>query len=73
MMRLSPFEPVTHSDNKAWLAAFATAKQMESLLFTVYYEYEDLKTGGVQRACDRYHVPTHLRQHIDYITPASGL
>lgn len=66
-------DSVTHSENKAWLAASVTAKQMESLLFTENHECEDLKTGCVQPACDRYHIPARIRQHIDYITPGIKL
>lgn len=64
---------ITHSDNKAWLAFDASAKQMESLLHTEYHEYEDIRTGGVLPACDRYHVPKHVQEHIDYITPGIKL
>ncbi|KAF2163435.1 hypothetical protein M409DRAFT_37264 [Zasmidium cellare ATCC 36951] len=66
-------ESITQSDNKGWLAFPATAKQIERLLYTEYHEYEDLKTGGVQAACDRYHVPAYIGQHIDYITPGIKL
>ncbi|KAF2171470.1 hypothetical protein M409DRAFT_63728 [Zasmidium cellare ATCC 36951] len=62
---------IVHSDNKQWLAFDASTKQMESLLHTEYHEYEDIKTGGVMPACDQYHVPKHIQQHIDYITPAN--
>lgn len=64
---------IVHSDNKQWLAFDASNKQMESLLHTEYHEYEDLKTGGVMPACDQYHVPKHVQQHIDYITPGIKL
>lgn len=64
---------IVHSDNKQWLAFDASNKQMESLLHTEYHEYEDVKTGGVMPACDQYHVPKHIQQHIDYITPGIKL
>ena len=64
---------ITHSDNKAWFAFHATAHQMESLLHTEYHEYQDLETGGLMPACERYHVPEHIQEHIDYITPGIKL
>ncbi|KAK0634553.1 peptidase S8/S53 domain-containing protein [Bombardia bombarda] len=57
---------ITHSDNKAWLAFDATVDEAESLLHTEYYH------DGQPRAmvaCHQYHVPNHVHQFIDYITP----
>lgn len=64
---------ITHSANKAWFAFHATARQMEALLLTEYHEYQDLQTGGIMPACERYHVPEHIHKHIDYITPGVKL
>ncbi|KAK5112826.1 hypothetical protein LTR85_011160 [Meristemomyces frigidus] len=64
---------VVQSDNKAWLAFHATVKQAELLLHTEYHEYEDRHTGGVMPACEQYHVPKHIKKHIDYITPGIKL
>ncbi|KAK4553188.1 hypothetical protein LTR86_009718 [Recurvomyces mirabilis] len=64
---------ITHSDNKAWLAFHATVPQAESLLHTEYFEYEDVHTGGILPACEQYHVPQHIQEHIDYITPGIRL
>ena len=68
-----PADIITHSDNKAWLAFHAPSKQVESLLHTEYHEYEDLRTGGVLPACDRYHLPKHIQKYVDYITPGVKL
>ncbi|KAK4547340.1 hypothetical protein LTR36_000996 [Oleoguttula mirabilis] len=64
---------VVQSENKAWLAFHATVKQAESLLRTEYHEYEDQYTGGVMPACEQYHIPKHIQEHIDYITPGVKL
>ncbi|KAK9412956.1 putative Peptidase S53 domain-containing protein [Seiridium unicorne] len=64
---------VTHSENKGWLAFDAPASKVEALLQTVYYEHEDQITGGVAPACDKYHVPKKIQEHIDYITPGTKL
>lgn len=66
-------ESITHSKNKAWFAFYASAKQMESLLHTEYWEYQDQHTGGIMPACDNYSVPASVRPHIDYITPGIKL
>ncbi|PQE18973.1 hypothetical protein CJF32_00010051 [Rutstroemia sp. NJR-2017a WRK4] len=68
-----PAKRITHSDNKGWFAFYATAEEAERLLYTEYHEYEDSVTGGIIPACDRYHVPKHVRKHIDYITPGIKL
>lgn len=64
---------VVQSENKAWLAFHASVAQAESLLHTEYFEYEDRRTGGIMPSCERYHVPKHVREHIDYITPGIKL
>lgn len=64
---------VTHSDNKGWLAFDAPASTVEKLLKTEFFEHEDQVTGGVIPACDRYHVPAKIQEHIDYITPGTKL
>jgi tripeptidyl-peptidase-1 len=68
-----PARRITHSDNKGWFAFYATAEEAERLLYTEYHEYEDSVTGGIIPGCDRYHVPKHVRKHIDYITPGIKL
>lgn len=68
-----PAQRITHTENKAWFAFFATAAEAESLLYTEFHEYEDSVTGGIMPACDQYHVPKHIRQHIDYISPGIKL
>lgn len=60
---------ITHTDNKAWLAFDAKAEQLETLLHATYYEHHDAADGRVMISCDKYHLPSHIRPHIDYITP----
>jgi tripeptidyl-peptidase-1 len=62
-------DTITHTDNKAWFAFHATAEQLESLLHTEFHEFEHAHTQRLAPACDRYHVPEHIQQHVDYITP----
>ncbi|KAK5135062.1 hypothetical protein LTR08_005722 [Meristemomyces frigidus] len=60
---------ITHTDNKAWLAFDASAAELETLLHTQYHEHHDAAGGRVKITCDEYHVPKHIQEHIDYITP----
>ena len=64
---------ITHSDNKGWFAFDATNQEAERLLHTEFYEFEHSNTGKVQPACDFYHIPADLQNHIDYITPGVNL
>ena len=60
---------ITHTDNKGWFAFHATAEQLERLLHTEFHEFEHVHNQRLAPACDRYHVPEHIQQHVDYITP----
>ncbi|MCJ1400937.1 hypothetical protein MMC11_004148 [Xylographa trunciseda] len=66
-------ERLTHTDNKAWFAFNATAGEAENLLKTEYFVYENSVSGRTTVACDEYHAPAHIQQHIDYITPGIRL
>ncbi|EHK20964.1 uncharacterized protein TRIVIDRAFT_192452 [Trichoderma virens Gv29-8] len=59
-------ERITHSDNKVWLAFDATTKEVESLLHTEYF-HDDQDRALV--AAHEYHLPEHVSEHVDYITP----
>lgn len=64
-------ERITHSDNKAWLAFDATVKEAESLLHTEYFHdgIEDEEDRGSMVGCNEYHLPKHIQEHVDYVTP----
>ena len=80
---------VIHSDNKGWLAFDATVEEAERLLQAEFFEHAHKHSPSVRVGCDkyetpplyvvqlltylRYHVPTHLKEHIDYITPGIKL
>ena len=54
-----PKQRITHSDNKGWLAFYATISAMEGLLLTEYHEYEHSASGKVTVACDESVVAAH--------------
>lgn len=61
-------ERITHSDSLGWLKFDITVGEAEDLLKTEYYRHEH-DSGKPHIACDEYHVPEHLKHHIDFITP----
>ncbi|KUJ20186.1 subtilisin-like protein [Mollisia scopiformis] len=63
---------LTHSDNKGWLAFDATTEEAETLLLTEYHLYEHVD-GQTTAACESYHVPKYIQEHLDYITPGIKL
>ncbi|KAH7627767.1 peptidase S8/S53 domain-containing protein [Sordaria sp. MPI-SDFR-AT-0083] len=64
---------ISRSENNQWLQFDANATEAEGLLYTTYYIYKHLPTGSKAIACDQYHVPHHVREHVDYITPGIKL
>ncbi|KAI0975145.1 protease s8 tripeptidyl peptidase [Xylaria arbuscula] len=64
---------ITHSDNKVWLAFDATVKEAEKLLKTEYYHdgtYDDDDDNDkVMVGSNAYHLPAHIQEHVDYVTP----
>ena len=68
-----PAKRISHSENKGWFAFYATTEEAERLLHTEYHEYYDSISDVVMPACEMYHVPHHIQEHIDYITPGIKL
>ncbi|KAF2717180.1 subtilisin-like protein [Polychaeton citri CBS 116435] len=64
---------ITQSVNKQWLQFDAKTSEVEELLKTKYHFYEHSRSGSSSIACDEYHVPRHVQEHIDYITPGIKL
>lgn len=60
-------ERIAYTDNKGWLAFDATVEEAERLLVTEYFEADDGERRTV--GCDQYHLPSHLVDHVDYVTP----
>lgn len=52
-----------------WIQFDAAAEEAEDLLITDFYFWEDSSGSHRDIACDEYHVPTHIQEHIDYATP----
>ncbi|KAH7038297.1 peptidase S8/S53 domain-containing protein [Microdochium trichocladiopsis] len=65
-------ERIGHSANKQWLQFDATAKEVEELLYAEFHVWQH-KDGFEDISTDAYHVPSHIKEHIDYITPGTRL
>jgi tripeptidyl-peptidase-1 len=52
-----------------WISFNATVEEAESLLRTKYGIYTNIDTGNDYLDCEDYSDPTHIKQHIDFITP----
>jgi tripeptidyl-peptidase I len=61
-------ERIQHSAGLNWLEFDATVSEAEDLLNAKYHVYEHVN-GQPHVACDEYRIPTHLKEHIDLITP----
>ncbi len=55
-----------------WVQFDATAAEVGDLLFAEFYVWEHM-TGTYDISTEEYHIPTHLEEHIDYITPGTRL
>ncbi|KAF2770431.1 subtilisin-like protein [Teratosphaeria nubilosa] len=66
-------ERISQSVNKQWLQFDAKTSEAEELLKAKYHFYENIAMEKSTIACDEYHVPAHVKQHIDYITPGIKL
>ncbi|KUI56412.1 Aorsin [Cytospora mali] len=60
---------ITHSGNKAWLAFDATVAEAERLLNTQYFHDGIEEDRGSMVGCNEYHLPKHVQEHVDYVTP----
>ncbi|KAJ9155616.1 Aorsin [Pleurostoma richardsiae] len=57
------------SPARNWLSFNATVREAERLLKTEYHVYKHYITGHPHVACEKYHVPEHLSELIDIVTP----
>ena len=62
-------DDIIHSDNKGWLALDLPASSVERPFGTSLHEYEHKSSGDLRLGCEEYHLPSHLVEHVDYITP----
>ena len=61
-------ERISKSQSLGWLQFDATVEEAENLLKTKYRKYTHT-TGKPHVACTEYHIPEHVKRHVDIITP----
>ncbi|KAK8077055.1 Tripeptidyl-peptidase sed1 [Apiospora saccharicola] len=64
---------IGQSSNKQWVQFDLPVRRAEELLAADYHIYEHEDNGVQTVACEEYHVPKHIQEHIDYITPGIRL
>lgn len=64
---------ISQSANRQWIQFDAAVEEAEALLQTKYHNYEHAHSGRVQIACDEYHLPKHVQEHVDYVQPGLRL
>lgn len=62
-------ERISSTQSMGWLKFDATVAQAEDLLKTKFFRHEHTTTGKPHIGCDVYHIPEHLKPHVDLITP----
>ncbi|KAK4995296.1 hypothetical protein LTR66_004858 [Elasticomyces elasticus] len=60
---------VSLSQGLNWLNFDATVDEAEALLKTKYYVYAHTESGQPHVACEGYSLPTHIKRHVDFVTP----
>ncbi|KAF4552344.1 Pro-kumamolisin activation domain-containing protein 3 [Elsinoe fawcettii] len=60
---------VKQSQSLSWLHFEATVDEAEELLKTRYHVFEH-QSGQPHVACDEYSLPSHIKKHVDFVTPS---
>ncbi|KAI1858042.1 uncharacterized protein JN550_012935 [Neoarthrinium moseri] len=68
-----PASRISKSLNRQWVQFDAPVGHVEDLIMADYHIYEHSDSGVQSIACEEYHVPKHIQDHIDYITPGIRL
>lgn len=63
---------INHSRSQGWLNFYLTVKEAERLMKTKYTLWEH-ETGKSSIACDHYHIPEHLKDHVGTLSDAVNL
>ncbi|KAK2072007.1 hypothetical protein P8C59_006386 [Phyllachora maydis] len=63
---------IGQSVNKQWIQFDARADEVEALLLAEYSVWQH-SSGSTDVSCPAYHVPQHVQEHIDYITPGTRM
>ena len=62
----------TVSPSRGHIQFHANVSEVEELLGTEYHLWEHVETGDTALSCEQYHVPHHIKHHIDFVSPTIG-
>lgn len=68
-----PEAGISSTTSKGWLDFETTVGTLESLFKTSYHMYENQKTEETFFGADKYHLPTEISDHVDFVIPAASL
>ncbi|KAI0482591.1 subtilisin-like protein [Xylariaceae sp. FL0804] len=63
---------LAQSANRQWIQFDAAAGEVEDLLFADFHVWEHAD-GSFDVSTEAYHLPAHVRDHVDYVTPGTRL
>ncbi|KAF8175712.1 putative alkaline serine protease AorO [Mycena galopus ATCC 62051] len=66
-----PAQRIIISQDRTQIEVSSFVGEIEDLLRTEYYAYEHWDTGRVTIASEEYHLPTHIQNHIEFVTPGT--
>ncbi|GME49730.1 Peptidase S8/S53 subtilisin/kexin/sedolisin [Neofusicoccum parvum] len=64
---------LTYSTGRNWVQFNGTVDEAERLFNTQYHFFEHKQDGGFRIACDEYHLPRHIQEHVDFAMPTIQL
>lgn len=62
----------TYTNGCQWIQFDAPVAEVEELLFAEFFVWEH-SSGTHDISTESYHLPTHIKEHIDYITPGTRM
>lgn len=58
------------STSGSWLRFNVSVDELESLLAAEYHIFQHSATEEDHIGCDEYHLPQHIREHVDFVFPS---
>lgn len=59
--------------SRGWVHFNATVSQLETVLQTEYNLYEHVQSGVKYFGTNKYHLPSEVAKHVDFIIPAVAM
>lgn len=56
-----------------WIQFDATTAEVEELLMAEFFVWEHDISGTKDISTEAYHLPSHIQEHIEYVTPGTRL